>query len=114
MNNAELIQELEELPEYIKNKSMEIMNKQIAIDNVQERITSIKVTVMERVLTDGGATNDKARNTAQAKILEGDKLYQEINKTLQANQIDIRYEQAQLEYLHNQLKVYLAIAGMKS
>jgi len=114
MNNAELIQKLEELPAEIRYKSTEILNKIIEIDTIQERITSIKVNAMEKVLETGAATNDKARTTAQAKILETDELYQGLNKTLQANQISVRYEQAQLEFLHHQLRVYLAIAGMMS
>jgi hypothetical protein len=112
MNNTELIQKLEELPGTIRNKTLEILEIQNGINKCELSITASKTQAMEIVLTKGDATNATARTTAQMLILEKDLLYVETSKTLQAMQISLRYEQAQLELLHNQFRAYIAIANM--
>jgi len=74
----------------------------------------MKTAAMEKVLTDGIATNDKARVTAQMSILAKDQLYIDVDKSLRETQKKLRQEQAQLEFLHNQFKSYLIIARMLS
>ena len=112
MNNAELVQKLEELPEKIKIKSLELLDIQANIDIYQEQVSRLKVEAMEKVLTDGLATNAEGRNTAQKKMLEKDQLYIDADKSLREQQKKLRYEQAQLELLHNQFRAYIAIAGI--
>ena len=112
MNNTELIQKLEALPGEIKAKSLEIINIQAQIDKFQDDVTTLKTAAMEKVLTDGIATNDKARVTAQMSILAKDQLYIDMDKSLKEEQKKLMQEQAQLELLHNQFRSYLAIAGM--
>ena len=114
MNNQKLIQKLESLPTEIKIQTLNIMDRQAEVDILREKINSIKVSAMEKVLTDGGATNDKARATAQAKILENDSFYQDQSKTLRLNEMDVRIAQAQLELLHNQFRAYIAIASIRA
>jgi len=114
MNNQELIQKLEALPGEIKLKSLELLDIQAQIDIFQDQVSTLKVQAMEKVLTDGLATNDKARQTAQASILAKDQLFIDADLSLRVEQKKLRYEQVQLELLHNQFKAYLAIAGMLS
>ena len=114
MNNQELIQKLESLPEAIKAKSLDPLTIQEQIDTFQNDVYTLKTAAMEKVLTDGLATNDKARVTAQTSILAKDQLYIDADKSLREAQKKLRYEQAQLELLHNQFRAYLAIAGMMS
>lgn len=114
MNDQELTQKLESLPEAIKAKSIELLTIQEQIDTHQNDVAVLKLSAMEKVLTDGLATNDKARITAQTSILAKDLLYIDTDKALREVQKKIRYEHAQLEFLHNQFRSYLAIAGMMS
>ena len=112
MNNTEFIQKLEALPAEIKAKFLELLDIQAQIDKFQDDVTTLRTAAMEKVLTDGIATNDKARTTAQMSILAKDQLYIDADKSLKEAQKKLRQEQAQLELLHNQFRSYLAIAGM--
>jgi hypothetical protein len=114
MNNKELMQKLESLPAEIRTKSLELLDIQAQIDIFSDQVSTLKVSAMEKVLTDGLATNDKARVTAQTGILSKDQLYIDADKSLREQQKKLKYEQAQLELLHNQFRAYLAIAGMIS
>lgn len=104
--------QLYHLPEDIKAKSLELLTIQEQIDQFQNDVYTLKTAAMEKVLTDGLATNDKARITAQTSILAKDQLYIDADKSLREAQKKLRQEQAQLEYLHNTFSAYKAIAGM--
>lgn len=108
----QLTQQIESLPTEIKNKTMDLLDIQVNIDVFQNQVATLNLAAMEKVLTDGLATNDKARTTAQRNILSKDPLYIEADNSLRAEQKKLRYEQAQLEYLQNQFRAYLAIAEM--
>ena len=56
MNNQELIQKLESLPEAIKAKSLELLTIQEQIDTFQNDVYTLKTAAMEKILTDGLAT----------------------------------------------------------
>jgi hypothetical protein len=114
MNNQELVQKLESLPESIRTKSLELLAIQEQIDTFQNDVYTLKTTAMEKVLTDGLATNDKARVTAQTSLLSKDQLYIDAEKSLREQQKKLRQEQAQLEYLHGIFSAYKAIANMMS
>lgn len=110
-----------ELPESIKLQSSTVADLTADIEKLRLSIAMSKNQSWELVLcatvTDMGKTkekytNEKARNLAVEQLLREDKLYLENCDALGRTECELRAEQIQFDYLHNQFKAYLAIAQM--
>lgn len=110
--------QLIELPASIKSQSLMIAALTVDIEKLRLSIANIKNRALELVLsaTNEGKPmygNDKARNIAVEQLLREDKLYLDNCDELNRKECALRGEQTDLDYLHNQFRVYLAIAGMQ-
>ena len=109
--------QLNQLPEQIQEQALIVSDLTADIEKLRLSIANIKNQKLELVLSatnDGKPlySNDKARNMATEQLLREDKLYLDNCDELGRKESELRREQIQLDFLHNQFSAYRAIAGM--
>lgn len=110
--------QLLELPGEIKTRSLMVGDLTANIEQLRLSIANIKSQALELVLSATYAgkpkySNDKARNLAVEQLLREDKLYLDNIDEISRKECELRKEQIQLDFLHNQFRSYLAVAQMQ-
>ena len=114
--------QLFELPDDIRAQSLKLAELTNHIEAIGLSIAQSRSQALELVLntteTDMGKTkqkfsNPESRKVALESLLRDDKLYLDNIDELSRKECELRKGQIQLDYLHNQFRAYLAVAGMQ-
>jgi len=114
--------QLFELPEDIRMQSLKLAELTNHTEALRLSLAHSKNEALELVLsateTDMGKTkqkfsNPESRKVALESLLRNNKLYLDNIDELSRKECELRKGQTQLEYLHNQFRAFLAVAGMQ-
>jgi len=120
-HSGHIRRQLFELPDDIRTQSLKLAELTNYTETLRLSLAQSKNEALELVLsateTDAGKTkqkysNEQSRKVALESILRNDKLYLDNVDELSRKECELRKEQIQLDYLHNQFKAVLAVAGM--
>ncbi|MFH0904659.1 MAG: hypothetical protein V1854_05670 [Methanobacteriota archaeon] len=121
-SSSHIRRQLFELPDDIMTQSLKLAELTNHIEALGLSIAQSRSQALELVLstteTDMGKTkqkfsNPESRKVALESILRDDKLYLDNIDELSRKECELRKGQIQLDYLHNQFRAYLAVAGMQ-
>lgn len=112
MNPENLTQELLAMPERIKNQTLEVYKATQSVEKYKNGVELMKAPHLQAVLNNKELSNQGKRDLALEELLLQDKDYQQEALMLKGEEHRKKLLEIELEYMHNQFRAYLAIAGM--